>query len=66
MSVREVLSLRTLLAMIAGGAAVMLGAGFAHWDSVQQDVAGYAWLMTVVCYRALWLLFTLRPGSTND
>lgn len=69
MSVREVISLRTLLAMIIGGLAVMLGAGFAHWGSIQQDVAGWAWLMTVCFYRVLWLLFTRYPrkgGSGSE
>ena len=66
MSLRDFFSLRTLAVMIAGGGAVMLGAAFAHWNGVQQDVAAWAWLATVAMFRASWLLFTQHAGTTEE
>lgn len=46
----------TLAVMAAGGVPVMLAAAFAHWDGLAQNVALWAWLMTVGFFRAVWLL----------
>jgi hypothetical protein len=56
MTWRQVLPWWVIAVMFVGGVVVMLGTAFADWDSAQQYVASWAWIMTVAWFRATWLL----------